>query len=97
MTVDLIQWADGNFGAASFLVEIARPQNVPYQHDILTKLGQLNSIRGTNLYILWSDLCERDMNKVHDLCTRCPDDVLTDACSRQDYSGLQLVKKYFSS
>jgi len=28
------------------------------------------------------------------LCDQCPEGILKDACSRQDYSGIQLVKEY---
>jgi hypothetical protein len=59
-------------------------------------LEQTKSIRGTNLYVLWSDLCDKDLNKVEILCKNCPNDILEDACSRQDYSGINLIKEYIS-
>lgn len=51
-------------------------------------------IKGTNLYVLWGDLCNKDLSKVAQLCKDCPKDILIDACSRQDYSGRALVQPY---
>ena len=53
-------------------------------------------IKGTDLYVLWSDLCDKDYGDVHLLCISCPDEILIDACSRQDYSGRKLVEKYLT-
>ena len=60
----------------------------------MNKLENLKSIRGPNLYVLWSDLCDRNLSLVAKLCENCPSDILEDACSRQDYSGKELIKNY---
>ena len=64
--------------------------------EFIQKLEEAKSIRGTNLYALWSDLCGKDMAKVETLCKNCPTDILEDACNRQDYSGRELVSEYVS-
>jgi hypothetical protein len=92
----IIQWSQGNPGALTFLMLLQQPFNTQV-FTIMLKLESAKSIRGTNLYVLWSDLCGRDMDKVEALCKNCPNDILEDACNRQDYSGCDLVSKYFSN
>jgi len=87
---ELVQWAQGNLGALAFLKLLTEPESVA----ILQKLEEAKSIRGSNLYILWSDLCDRDMAKVETLCKNCPTAVLEDACNRQDFTGRELVAEY---
>jgi len=92
----IIEWSQGNPGALTFLMEFLKPGNEILGISIISKLEQTKSIRGTNLYVLWSDLCDKDLNKVEMLCKNCPIDILEDACSRQDYSGINLIKEYIS-
>lgn len=86
----IFTWSEGNPGAISFLMEMDRVDT----GVIVSTLEKLKSIRGTNLYVLWSDLCEKNMHKVEALCRHCLADILEDACGRQDYSGRELVSKY---
>ena len=90
----IIEWSQGNMGAMTFLMQLISPDNAVNSVPIALKLEEAKSIRGTNLYVLWSDLCNKDFNKVKTLCTNCPTSILEDACSRQDYSGRELVEKY---
>ena len=90
----IIQWSEGNPGALTFLMSITHPENAIKGILIIQKLEDAKSIRGTNLYVLWSDLCDKDISKVETLCKNCPTDILEDACKRQDYSGRELVSKY---
>jgi len=94
--ITALEWAKGNPGAMSFLMELNR-QDEETVKEITECLVRNYKIRGTNLYVLWSDLCDREMQKVRELCENCPDKILTDACSRQDYSGRELVNQYFKS
>lgn len=91
-----INYAKGNPGALTFIMEVLNPANAEFAIPISAKIDKIPSLRGTNLYVLWSDLCDRDLFKVALLCETCPDDVLADACNRQDYSGRELVKPYLS-
>lgn len=91
----IYNWSNGNIGAMQFVLEIyTKDENIVRGFFILEKLEKCKSIRGTNLYVLWSDLCKKDMNKVELLCNNCPNEILEDACSRQDYSGIELVSQY---
>jgi hypothetical protein len=93
----LIEWSEGNPGALQFLMTVFSntKTTVTQVFAIETKLVQCSSIRGANLYVLYSDLCEKDINKVVELCMKCPNHVLEDACDRQDRSGRLIVNEYF--
>lgn len=89
-----ISWAKGNPGALNFLTTMVHPSNAMMSSSILQKIQSISSLRGTNLYVLWSDLGDKDMKKVAEICRLVPDDVLADACSRQDYSGRDVIAPY---
>jgi hypothetical protein len=94
--IQIIQWSKSNPGATAFLMQIMSPENMEKGITITKKLEEAKSIRGTNLYVLWSDLCEKDISKVETLCKNCPTDILDDACNRQDYSGRKLVAEFLN-
>lgn len=85
----IVRAAKGNPGAADAMATLAE---YGYTKTLRTILDY--GIQGTDIYVLFSDLCGRDPFKVQNLVDRCPKDILIDACSRQDYSGRQLVAKY---
>ena len=91
----IIEWSKGNPGAMTFLMSLFEGENAIKGITIVQKLEEAKSIRGTNLYVLWSDLCQKDISKVETLCKNCPTSILEDACSRQDFSGKKLVAQYF--
>ena len=90
---EVLLLSDGNPGAMDFLMGVEQANSIlgMYIRGKVVSCG----IRGADLYVLWSDLCDKDMGKVSVLCDRCPDDVLIDACSRQDCSGREIVRNYF--
>lgn len=93
---DLIDMSEGNPGALTCLVGIMqfeKTEDLVKGIKIITTLKKLN-ITGTDIYVFWSDLSNKDYSIMYDLCEKCPEDVLKDACSRQDYSGIELVKEY---
>jgi hypothetical protein len=87
---NIIELADRNFGALSFLSEL---ENHPH---ILDFINNSESLRGANIYVLWSDLCGRDVSAVENLIAKCPMSVIEEACSRHDFSGIALIKPYLS-
>lgn len=93
---ELIKWSEGNPGALDFLMRVfmSPEATIPQAITVQAKLEKYKSIRGTNIYVLYSDLCNKDIEKVCLLLNTCPQEVLEDACSRQDYSGRELVKEY---
>ena len=94
---ELVEWSDGNLGAAKFLVELMRPENQAVSQGIIAILKLATTIRGTNLYILWSDLGNKDLTLVEEICKQTPIEELEDACNRQDRSGVEIVKKYINT
>lgn len=86
-----IALADGNYGALNFLMELSACRDVPIKtvEKIL-----LSGITGSDLWILYSDLCNKDLPTVVKLVDNCPLEILKDACSREDYSGQKLVEEY---
>jgi hypothetical protein len=94
--LDFTQLAQGNMGAMSAVMALYGPEtSVGDAFFVEKKLNEMPTIRGTNLYVLYSDLCDKDAKKVMQLFRNCPNDVLEDACSRQDRSGVAMVKQYF--
>jgi hypothetical protein len=95
---ELMEWADGNPGALTFLMGIflSNDTSISDMALVAVKLKSYKTLRGTNIYVLWSDLCDKNNNKVFHLLRTCPQEVLEDACSRQDYSGIELIKEYLT-
>jgi len=60
---------------------------------ILQKLEE-TGIKGGDIYVLWSDLAGKLYSQMAVICKNVPNDVLIDACSRQDYSGRELIQEY---
>lgn len=89
MNIDLIvKMSKGNPGAAIALSELMQ-----IRPDTVEKINNYG-IHGTDVYVLYSDLCGRNPFKAADLVDNCPEEILIDACSRQDYSGRELVAPY---
>jgi hypothetical protein len=86
----LLDLAKGNPGAANFLINLTH-SSVPVN---TVRAIENSGIVGADLYVLYSDLCGRDMDKIVKLVDNCPLDVLKDACGRQDYSGRELIAEY---
>jgi len=95
MIDEVMEMAQGNPGALQCIMDILNNDidTSVAGLTILPKIKKLD-IRGTDLYVFWSDLCNKDYQKMALLCDQCPEGILKDACSRQDYSGIQLVKEY---
>lgn len=94
---EIIELCQGNPGALHFLQKLlmGSDEDLLAGSKIIPVIKEYG-IKGTDLYILWSDLCDRDVKKVLMLCERCPKEILIDACSRQDYSGRKLVSSYLA-
>jgi len=84
--------ARGNMGALNFLLQVDAVEDKS-KSDIINKVVRCG-IKGTDLYVLYSGICNRDLTTVWLLCNECPDDILKDACSRRDNSGRALIEKY---
>lgn len=90
----IITLADGNIGAGSILIELVNDYPIP-TIIIITKCNELG-IKGSDFYVLGQDICERDYYLMEYLCRSVPSNELVEACSKQDYSGKDLLKSYIN-
>ena len=58
----LEKYCKNNPGAMTFMMELIKPGTLELNKVAIinNKLERLESIRGTNLYVLWSDLANQD-------------------------------------
>jgi hypothetical protein len=85
----LVKQSAGNPGAAMALAELCKDGH----YDAVARLIELD-IKGTDIYVLYSDICDKSPLATACLIQECPAEILKDAASRQDYSGRELVKPY---
>ncbi|QSW90730.1 hypothetical protein J0383_07940 [Flavobacterium endoglycinae] len=96
----VVKMADGNYGAVTPLLELLEsdhidPDNALGGIGVLLFLDSLG-IYGTDLYVLYSDICGQDIVKMIAVLRATQMGIfetwtLKDACSRQDFSGRDLV------
>ncbi len=99
LTDCVVELSEGNPGAVTALMEAMtceRALNGPMGafYPLLGLDGW--EIYGSDIYVLWNDICDRDADKmvsIVELTQRGDIDYLTlkDACSRQDYSGKDMI------
>ena len=92
----IIEYSAGNGGALNYLMKTFAAPEADLVNALLisNKLKNCTSIRGTNIYVLYSDLCDGDIDRVAKVCDNVPDDILEEACNRQDYSGRELIQEF---
>lgn len=91
-----VKMGEGNPGAMTAMMQL-----IGYTKTSFGGFGSILhldsfEIYGTDIYVLWSDICERDIVKMQAVLRACklglfPSNTLKDACSRQDYSGRSMV------
>jgi hypothetical protein len=97
----VIKMSGGNPGAINALFEIINhcpqidPDNLMGGIGTILLLDTYN-IYASNIYVLWSDICERDIVKMIGVLRACqmglfPSSILKDACNRQDFSGKNMI------
>lgn len=97
----LINMSEGNPGALTAMMELIKDEGKTDPDSAFGGFGAILSldsfgIYGTDIYVLWSDICGRDIVKMQAVLRACqlglfPTSTLTDACSRQDYSGRDMI------
>lgn len=83
----------GNPGAVTALMEII-PSKDPRCGVLLGLVHGHEELRGSPIYVLWSDLAGRDVSKAMDILFNVPLKVLREAMLVQDYSGRQMIAPY---
>lgn len=92
----ITKMAEGNPGAAVFIGEILDKNRLKIGGVDALFMADHLQIYGSNLYVLFSDICDKDpdaaiivLNSV--MLGWLDADRLKDACSRQDYSGKEMI------
>lgn len=97
----LVKMSDGNPGALACLMEIMSKATRIDPQGAMGGLGPILSldthgIYGTDIYVLWSDVCDKSTPKMLAVLRACQlglfnPSIVADASSRQDYSGVGMV------
>lgn len=97
----VIKMCEGNPGAITALMEIlkcAKQVDPDYFMGGLGKILALDTLEiyGTNIYVLWNDICDRNTSKMIAVLRAnqlgfISDQILKDACHRQDRSGREII------
>lgn len=101
-TMDVVvKMSEGNPGAMTALMEILVKGEKIDPDSFMGGLGAVldldtNGIYGTDIYVFYSDICDRNVTKMLSVLRACQlgffsRNVLSDACSRQDYSGKKMI------
>ena len=93
---DIIEMSEGNPGALVCLLDMfkfEKQEELLYGINIISTLKKYE-IKGTDIYVLWNDLSNKNYEMMSMLCERVPRNELIEACSKQDYSGREIVKPY---
>lgn len=96
-----IKMCEGNPGAITALMEILKCAKQVDPDDFMGGLGKILAldtleIYGTNIYVLWNDICDRNTSKMIAVLRAnqlgfISDQILKDACHRQDRSGREII------
>ena len=97
----VIKMCEGNLGAMTALMEIIKCSKQVDPDDFMGGLGKILAldtleIYGTNIYVLWNDICDRSTSKMIAVLRAnqlgfISDQILKDACHRQDRSGRKTI------
>lgn len=100
-TIAITKLTEGNYGAINACCLLMKEGSsiYPYENgfEYIKNLDDIG-IYGTDIYVLWNDICQRDLSKMISLLRitiRDTDkvDLLKEACKRQDRSGRELLQK----
>lgn len=100
-TIAITKLTEGNYGVINACCLLMKKgcSIYPYENgfEYIKNLDDIG-IYGTDIYVLWHDICQCDLEKMISLlriAIRDTDkaELLKDACKRQDYSGRELLQK----
>lgn len=100
-TMDVVsKMSEGNPGAMNVLMQMLMPNEID-PDNILGEMGYIFlldtfGIYGTDIYVLYNDICEKDLAKMYAVLRATQlglfsPVILKDASNRQDRSGQELV------
>jgi hypothetical protein len=86
----IIELSEGNPGCAHALGNLVK-ENLMLGMFIVSKMDELK-LRGTNIYVLFNDICEYNYNLLEYIVKFTNPEKLFDACNRQDRSGKIILR-----
>ena len=101
-TMDVVvKMSNCNPGAMNVIMLLLTEGSNIDANDVMGGMGKIllldtYGIYGTDIYVLYNDICERNLSKMVAVIRATQlglfnSNILKDACSRQDYSGRKLV------
>lgn len=101
LTSVVAKLSEGNPGAMNACCLLIKEGGSVYPYgnsfEYIKDLDDLG-IYGTDIYVLWSDICQRDLAKMIAMLRIAmrdagKADLLRNACGRQDYSGRKIIAR----
>ena len=98
MMDQVMKLANGNPGAATCVMGLLMGpiENSVAGLTILPKIEEYGIV-GTDLYVLFSDICNKDYQLMAELLKIAPREKIIEASSKQDYSGRTILMEYLKS
>lgn len=92
---DLTVRAGGNPGSMTCLLElISAPEDKLMRSiEIIQRLDEYG-IHGGQIYILWNDLADRNLDRMRDLLWNYPSDLIKEAVGYQDRRGQAMIRRF---
>lgn len=98
MAKSIMHLADNNPGSINALMAIINPTETqvltPEERAGIMEALKDAKIHGTNIYVFWSDICDKDLKCMSYIAKNVPSTLLGEACSKQDYTGRILLGEY---
>lgn len=77
-----ISFADGNIGAKSFLLSLERySEENPISAQYIWEMIQRTKLKGSKLWVLYSDAANQSFEQLYDICWMVDDEVIIQAAS----------------
>ena len=89
-----MKFADGNPGAGSCLSRLQK-----FDQEKAKKIWETlkeNEIKGWKIWVLFADVCKQDFEKMFEICSTVPGEIVLKAASQTDYSGFSIINEYLN-
>lgn len=89
-----IKFAESNPVAASVLARLQK-----FDQEKALKIWETlkeNEIKGWKIWVLFADVCKQDFDKMFEICSTVPGEIVLKAASQTDYSGLSIINQYWN-
>ena len=89
-----IKFANGNPGAASVLARLKK-----FDQEKALKIWETlkqNEIKGCKIWVFFADVCKQDFDKMFEICSTVPGEIILKAASQTDYSGFSIINEFWN-